>query len=111
MTTDVIELVADDTGPQINVSLTFTDDGTPISGLVNVFMRMRSKLSSTTLTKLTGTIVSASGGTATFELTNFLSNRTAGDYEGEIEVVTATLSLRPFKKIEFFVRDKFAAIS
>lgn len=109
MTTDVIELVSNDTGPQVNATLSFSYSGTAVTNISTCHLRMRLKNSTDTITNISGTVIDASNGKVVFVMTDFLSSRDQGDYEGEIRVNTSGgITISVFKKLQFFVRVKFA---
>lgn len=105
-----IKLVANDTKPTINVTLTDAVTGSPIdvsavTTLVKVYFRAAG--TTTLLSTITCTKTDGVNGKVAFDFSGgVLTDLTAGAYEGEIEVDFNGAKHTIFDKLKFRVRDQ-----
>lgn len=107
---DKIKLVQGDTRPQIQVTLTDDNTGSPIdiSG-ATCRLKFRAVGSTTLIDTLTGVVVNGAAGLVVFAWNSTTLNVDAGDYEGEVEVTfPAGQGVQTaFEVLKFKVREDF----
>lgn len=105
-----IKLVANDTKPTVNLTLTDTVTGDPIdlsavTTVVKVYFRAAG--TTTLLSTITCTKTDAVNGKVAFDFSGgVLTNLAAGAYEGEIEVSFNGATHTIYDKLKFRVRDQ-----
>ena len=107
----VINLVQGDTGPQIKATLTRSDTGSAIDiSAATTKMHFRKANTSTNLFSLTNSAGSSdkANGICIFLFTGSDLDLSAGDYEGEIEVVFGDSTREREEIIEFNLREDIA---
>ncbi len=102
-------LVANDGRSQLQCTLIRNNTGNPVNLTeLAIKLKIRSRNSSTTLTTLEGSIVTAEDGIVLFELGSFLENRSAGFYEGEIYTEDVEGKEIVYELVDFQVRANFS---
>jgi len=105
-----IRLVKDDTGPQLRLEFidTYTGEPTNLQG-GSVTLHFRAVNTTTALFSRAALILSpASNGVAVLVWADGDLNQTAGDYEGEVEVVLASgVRETQFDLLQFTIREDF----
>lgn len=112
ITDNRIRLVKNDTGPQVQLTLTDDATGSPVnlSG-ATATLHLKSLATGTTVLSRALTIpgATASQGLAIIVWAAGDLNRTPGDYDGEVELVLATgLRQTVYDVLKFRIRDEFA---
>jgi len=112
MNCDMIYLVKDDNGSQLQCLLTREDTDLPINLAGAVarlkFRKKRTKDILFTLTNITALDVDLAGGEALFQFSASNLNLPAGVYEGEVEITFGNSNIETvYELIEFTVRDDF----
>lgn len=111
LSTQRIDLVSDDTGPQLQ--FTITDNATGAAQNLTgstVSLHFRAVDTTTNLFTRAAVVTDAANGVATLQWqASDLANRAAGDYEGEIEVVLADGTRQTvYDTLQFRLREDFA---
>jgi hypothetical protein len=110
--TELIYLVKDDNGSQIQCILTRENTGLPVN-LTGATARLRFRKSKTktilfTLTNVSGESIDLTQGQAVFVFSSANLNIPSGLYEGEIEVSFSGVNVESvYELIHFQVRDDF----
>lgn len=109
---EAIKLVQGDGGPQIKATLTRSDtgDAEDLTG-ATVKLHFKKKNSDTLLFSVTGTNVGDNyeNGIVIFAFTSSQLDLSPGEYQGEIEVVSATdVRETIYETLEFVMREDFA---
>lgn len=109
--TETLYLVANDTGTQISATITRSDTDLPqdLTECTSITLHFRRKGSATIIESITGVVTDAANGIVAFPMTTALVGLTAGNYEGEIEVVFVSGSLIEtiYEVLKFKVRSDF----
>jgi hypothetical protein len=112
MNCDIIYLVKDDNGSQVECLLTREDtgDAVNITG-ATALLKFRKKKATTilfTLTNLTVAPIDLTAGEAVFRFSSENLNIAAGYYEGEVQVTFSDSNIETvYELVEFQVRDDF----